>query len=85
MDWLYLKETKVDCYENTIEGLDENGEQRILHGKKKETSIRMVTTMSTKHNHRKWCVLFVVHISSDKGKDVEDVKHLKMYVVLLQF
>ena len=26
MDWLYLYRTKVDCYENNIECLDENGE-----------------------------------------------------------
>jgi len=30
MEWLYLHRTKVDCYEKTIECLDENGEQRVL-------------------------------------------------------
>ena len=45
MDWLYLHRTKVDFYDKAIECLDDNGEQRILQGKKKETSIRMVTTM----------------------------------------
>jgi len=65
MDWLYLHRTKVDCYDKAIECLDENGEQRTLRGKKKETSIRMVIDMQVNHSHKKGCVLFAVHISSD--------------------
>ena len=41
--------------------------------------------MQAKRNCRKGCVMFVVHISSDKGKDVEDVKNFKKYPVLQQF
>ena len=66
----------MDCYEKSIECLDDNGEHKILQGKKKETSVRMVTTMQAKRSHRKGCVLFVVHISSDKGKEVEDTNFL---------
>ena len=29
--------------------------------------------MQAMRSHRKGCVMFVVHISSDKGKEVEDV------------
>ena len=36
MDWLYLHEAKVDCYEKEIESLDDNGEQRTLQGKKRK-------------------------------------------------
>ena len=57
MDWLYLHRTKVDCYEKSIDCLDENGEQRVLQGKKKETSVRMVTTMQTKFTCRNMCVI----------------------------
>jgi len=53
MDWLYFHRTMVDCYEKSIECLDDNGEQRILRGKKKEISVRMVTTMQEKCSHRK--------------------------------
>jgi len=35
----------VDFYNKAIEYLDENGEPRVLQGKKKATSIRMVTAM----------------------------------------
>lgn len=41
--------------------------------------------MQEKRSHTKGCVLFAVHISSDKGKDVEDVEVLKKYLVLQQF
>lgn len=45
MDWLYLHVIKVDCYDKAIDFLDDNGEQIILQGKKKATSVRMVITM----------------------------------------
>jgi len=45
MDWIYLHETKVDCYDKVIECLDDHGEQRILQGNKKAMLVRMVTTM----------------------------------------
>ena len=38
--------------------------------------------MQAKRSHKKWCVLFSVHISSDKGKEVEDVDVLSRYPVL---
>jgi len=65
--------------------LDDDGENGILQGKKNPTSVRMVTTMQEKHSCRKGCVLFGVHVSSDKGKHVEDAKVLKMYFVLHHF
>ena len=45
----------------------------------------MVTAMQENHNCIKECVLFAVHISGDKGKDVEDDEFLKTYLVLQQF
>jgi len=45
MDWLYLHRTKVDCFDKAIECVDDSGEKRTLKGKKKPTSVRMVTTM----------------------------------------
>ena len=66
MDWLYLHRTKVDCYDKAIECVDDDGEPRVLQGKKKTTSVRMVTTMQAKCSRMKWCKLFAVHIYSDK-------------------
>lgn len=61
---------------------DDYGEKIILKGKKKLTSVRMVRSIQSKHSNRKGCLLFIVHISSDKGKDVKDVEVLKRYPVL---
>jgi len=85
MDWLYLHRTKVDCYDKSIEYVDDNGEPRVLQGKKKATPVRMVIVMQEKFSHRKGCKLFVVHIPSDNGKEVEDIDVLRMYQVSHQF
>jgi len=45
MYWLYLHRTKVYCYDKAIECMDDTREKRILHGKKKPTSMRMVRSM----------------------------------------
>jgi len=84
MDWLYIHRTKVNCYDKAIECLDENGEPRVFQGKKKATSVRMVTSMQEKHSRRKRHKLFAVHISSNKGKEVEDADVLSRYPVLHQ-
>lgn len=85
MDWLYLHMTKVDCYYKDIECVDDNREIRVLQGKKKATLVRIMKTMQTKHNHKKECVLFAMHIFSEIGKEVEDVDVLSRYIVLQQF
>jgi len=85
MDWLYLHRAKVDCYDKSIECVDDNGKPGVLQGKKKDTSVRMVTTMKAKCRRRKGCKLSAVNISSDKGKEVEDVDVLDRYLVLQQF
>lgn len=81
IDWLYLHRTKVDFYDKSIECVDDNGEPRVLQGKKKATSVRIVTVMQAKRSHRKGCI-FAVHISSDKRKEVEDADVLSRYLVL---
>lgn len=43
--------------------------------------MRMVTTMQAKRSYSKGCVMFAVHISSDKGKDFEDAKIFKRYPI----
>ena len=48
MDLLFTHKTKVDCYEKDIECLDDDGEKKILQGRKKPTSVRMVIVMHAK-------------------------------------
>ena len=45
----------------------------------------MMIVMQAKCSCKKGCVLFVVHISNDKGKEVVDVKVLSRYLILQQF
>ena len=85
MDCLYLHKNKIDCYDKAIECVDDNGEPRVLQGKKKSTSVRMVTTMKAKRSHRKGCMLSAMHISNDMGKEVEDADVLSRFPVLQQF
>jgi len=62
--------------------VDKNGEPSVLQGKKKATTVRMVTNMQEMYNRRKGCVLFVVNIYTVKGKEVEDADILSRYPVL---
>eukprot|EP00253_Pinus_taeda_P032225 PITA_32225 len=82
---LYIHKTRAEWFDKAIECVDDSGEKRILEGKKKPTTMRMVTAMQAKRSCRKGCVMFVVHISSDKGKEVKDADVLSRYPVLRQF
>ena len=73
------------CYDKYIKCVEDNEEPRVLQGKKKDMSIRMVKNMQEKHGHRNECVFFVMHISSEKGKEVEVADVLSIYLVLQQF
>ena len=42
----------------------------------------MVIAIQEKPSHKKGYVLFTMHISSDKRKDVEDAEVLKRYMIL---
>jgi len=75
----------VDFFKKAVECVDDSVEKRTLHEKNKPTSMRMVTAMQAKHSCRKGCVMFVVHISSEEGKEVEYVYALSMYPILQQF
>ena len=41
--------------------------------------------MQVNRSRRKGCVMFAVHISSDKGKDVEDEEIFKRYPIFQQY
>jgi len=45
----------------------------------------MVIAMQARCSIKKGCVLCFVHISSEKGKEVEDVDVLSRYLVIQQF
>jgi len=72
----------MDFFIKVIECVNDSGEKRTLQGKKNPASVRMVTAMQAKCSCTKGCVMLAVHISSDKGKEVEDVDVLSKYPVL---
>ena len=41
--------------------------------------------MQEKRSRGKGCILFAMHISSDKGKEVEDADVLRRYPILQEF
>lgn len=53
MDWLYAHQTKVDYFENIVECLDEARNPRLLCGKLKPTSLRLILSMKAKRSHKK--------------------------------
>lgn len=52
MNCSYLHRTKVNCFNKAIECVDDSEEKRTLKGKKKPTSMTMVTTMQAKCSYR---------------------------------
>lgn len=72
----------MDLIKKAIKCVDDSGEKRTLQGEKEPTSVRMVTTMQAKRSCIKVCMMFIVNISSEKGKEVEDAEVLIRYLVL---
>jgi len=50
---LYIHRTKVVYYDKSIKCVDDNGEPRVLHGKKKATLVRMMTVMQENCSRKK--------------------------------
>lgn len=76
MDWLYIHRTKVDCYDKAIECLYDDGERRILQGKNKHASVRMVIVMQATCSSKKGCVMFEIHISSEEEGQCNEMQCL---------
>jgi len=75
----------VYFFHKAIECVDDSGEKRNLPGKKKPTTVRMVTAMQAKRTFKNGYVMFPVHILNEKGKYVEDAEIFKMYPILQKF
>jgi len=69
INWLYMHQAKVDCYEKNDIFLDEKGKKKILQGNKKTISVRLLTAMQIKHSCRKGCTMFARWVSRDEGID----------------
>lgn len=59
-----MHHTKVVFFEKSIKCFDATGEQRVLWGENKPTTIRLIMAMQAKKVHIKECILFVVQINN---------------------
>ena len=62
MDWLEAHKVKLDCYNNTFECLDEEGNLRVVRGIPKVISIRHISAMHLKKFYRKGCRVYATHV-----------------------
>ena len=53
---------KLDCYNNTFECMDEEGNPRVVRGIPNVISVRQISAMQLKKFCRKGCRLYVAHI-----------------------
>lgn len=83
IDWLYIDQKKIDFYDKGIECLDKAKVRKILQGNRNTTLVSMIMAMQAKWNHRKGCLLFVMHILSNveasKSLGKEDSEVLNIY------
>ena len=68
MDWLESHRVKLDCYNNTFECMNEEGNPVVVKGIPKVISVRQVSTMQLKKFCRKGFQLYAAHILEETEK-----------------
>ena len=75
MDWFEKYPDVLDCYNNTIACLDEEGKQGKIQGIPRAVVVRETSTMQLKKIFRKGCWVFASHMeeaTKDKMASIED-------------
>ena len=75
MDWLEAHKVKLDCYHNTFECMDEEGNPIVVRGIPKVISMRHISAMQLKKFCRKGCRVYAAQIleeSRDETPRLED-------------
>ena len=62
MDWMEASRVNIDCYNNTFESLDEEGNLKVVKGIPKVISVRKISTMKLNTLCRKGCRVYVAHV-----------------------
>ena len=62
MDWLEAHRAKLDCYNNTFECLDEDGNLKVVKDIPKVISNRNISAMQLKKFYGKGCRVYTVHV-----------------------
>ena len=69
MDWLESHRAKLDCYNNTFECLDEEGNLRVVKGFPKVISGRKSSSMQLKKFYGKGCRVYATHVLEETEYD----------------
>ena len=90
MDWLEAHRVKLECYSNTFECIDEEGNLRFVRGIPKMISIRQVSTMQLKKLCGKGGRLYAAHVLEETKNEtpkLEDYHALQefRYFFLIRF
>ena len=62
MDWLEVHKVKLDCYSNTFECMDEEGNPRVVRGIPKVIYVTKISTMQLKKFCRIFFQLYATHV-----------------------
>jgi hypothetical protein len=82
MDWLASYKTKLDCYHETLECVNEEGRKITLQGIQKPVSVRRISTLQMKKYFIKGCHLYAIHVLEyveDEKPNLEDHPMLREY------
>ena len=82
MDWLEAHRVKIDCYNNTFECMDEEGNPRVVKDIPKDISMRHISAIQLKKFCRKGFQLYAAHILEPIG---DETPRLEDYKVLQEF
>lgn len=63
VDWLASHQRKFDYYNNALEFLSDEGEDRTLQGNKRPIILKQIVELQVEHCNRKGFTFFVVHVT----------------------
>ena len=82
MDWLKAHRVKFDCYNNTFECMDKEGNPIVVNGIPKVILVRQVSAIQLKKLCRKGCQLYAAHIVEETENETP---RLEEFQVLQEF
>ncbi|KAF5796462.1 putative transcription factor interactor and regulator CCHC(Zn) family [Helianthus annuus] len=81
MDWLSSNKAEIVCHEKVIRISTEDGETIVVHGEKRDTSLRIISCLKARKCLQKGCAAFLAHIVDKKAAElkIEDIPVVREY------
>ena len=79
MDWLEAHRIKLECYHNTFQCMDEEGNPIIVKGILKVILVRQVSAVQLKKFCRKGFQLYAAHILETQEMKILDWRTIRFY------